>query len=89
MTIAERMGSALAALNSRHGGKRHPKAFYLNEDDWSEFIRTDPPSVDVWWGNNPPIHRRDPAFRGVPVRPSTSARSRLYDNTGGGAAYLD
>lgn len=83
-TITERMARALADLDRRWRGRRRPKAFYLNGDDWLAFKATSPPNVTTDWGNNPVQQRTDPAFDGVPVRPSTSTASRLYNNASSG-----
>ena len=85
-TITARMGFALADLAQRWGGKRRPKAFYLNADDWQAFIATEPPTIETMFGNNPPRRVTDPAFRGLPVRQSPSRTSRIYDSTQQGRA---
>lgn len=85
MTILDRMGAALVQLALSYAGRRLPKAFYLNEEDWSEFEATEPTEkVSGPWGNNPPVIVTDPGFRGVPVRSSASRTSRLYDDTTSG-----
>lgn len=66
-------------------GKRRPKAFYLGPADWEDFEAMAREKVTVPWGNNPPVMREEPAFNGVPVRPSQNVpphQSRLYDHTG-------
>lgn len=80
------MEKAIRRLDKQWGGRRTPKAFYLNRADWAEFIAANPPTVRVLWGNNPPIWRDDPSFKGVPVRETDSASSRLYNSSGGGNA---
>lgn len=67
-------------------GARLPKAFYLTEEDWSAFTSKPRRTVVSDWGNNPVKRRRDPGFKGIPVRPSTSKESRLYDNKSMGRA---
>lgn len=82
--ICERMDGALADLSARYHGKRLPKAFYLNADDWAAFQATNPPMIETVWGNNPPQHLTEPAFEGIPVRETESPHSRLYDHTKAG-----
>jgi hypothetical protein len=84
VAVHHRLECALATLEQRWRGKRRPKAFYLNASDWNAFIASDPPTIDTMFGNNPPRRVTDPAFRGVPVRESTSKLSRLYDHTTAG-----
>lgn len=79
--ITMRMAQTLRVLSSHWGGRRRPKAFYLIESDWNEFMATKPPTIRTMWGNNPPTSVEDPAFQDVPVRLSTGKQSRLYDNT--------
>lgn len=81
MTITERLQAALDRLAANWSGRRRPKAFYLIESDWDEFMATKPPTIRTMWGNNPPTSVEDPAFGEVPVRLSTGKQSRLYDNT--------
>jgi len=81
LTITERMTAAIAYLRERQP-RRGPKAFYLVEADWAEFMATDPPTVTVPWANNPRIMRDDPAFEGVPVRQTDGKQSRLYNDAG-------
>jgi hypothetical protein len=79
------MDAALATLSRHWTGRRLPKAFYLNEEDWAEFMATGPAErVTGPWGNNPPVMVTDPGFRGVAVRSSKSPKSRLYDETTSG-----
>lgn len=81
--VVDRMAQALADLGQRWRGKRIPKAFYLSTGDWAEFTAVERPTVETIFGNNPPKLRTDPAFAGVPVRPSKSTgetASRLYDH---------
>lgn len=83
-TVLDRMDEALYAL-AQKWPKRRAKAFYLCAPDWDEFrAHADVAcTVTVMVGNNPPVPRTDPAFQGVPVRPSDTTRgvSRLYDDT--------
>jgi hypothetical protein len=79
--IAERIRAALADLHERWRGRRRPKAIYLAPPDWEEFLATDPPKGRFAFGNNPTVWRDEPTFDGVPVRPSKSGLSRLYDET--------
>lgn len=85
-TIEGRMAEAIALLEVRSGGRRSPKAFYLHPADWIAFRATEREKVETSFGNNPTILVIDLAFNGVPVRESTGAQSRLYDNTGAGRA---
>jgi hypothetical protein len=78
------MGRALDILEAQWKGRRRPKAFYLVEADWAEFLATDPPKARFPFGNNPPAQREEPAFRGLPVRLSDGKASRLYDHTTNG-----
>ena len=86
MIVTDRMSAALNDLHVRWKGKRRPKAFYLASGDWDEFIATEPPQVRTMFGNNPPVEHIDPAFGGIPVRPTKSKTSRVYDNTASGRA---
>jgi hypothetical protein len=78
------MAAALTALDLRWKGKRLPKAFYLNADDWRHFMATRPGTVETMFGNNPPVLVKDAAFQDIPVRESTARVSRLYDHTSTG-----
>jgi hypothetical protein len=80
----ERMAEGLAALKRHWSGRRTPKAFYLGPDDWTEFMATNPPTIETTWSDWP---RTEPSFEDVPVRPSKNVaprKSRIYDNTGQG-----
>lgn len=81
MTILERMAASLEALDRTFDGRRKAKAFYLNALDFDRFEATNPPIETFPFGNNPPEQRDEPAFRGLPVRLSRAAVSRLYDWT--------
>lgn len=84
----DRMHAALHELGTRTDGRRRPKAFYLGPADWDEFRAAGTwPLVETTFGNNPPVIRSEPAFHGVPVRPSKNVaprNSKLYDHTGTG-----
>jgi hypothetical protein len=80
VTIDQRMELALAKLAEQWGSRR-PKAFYLNEADWDEFMAKARETCVVPFGNNPVEQREDPAFKDIPVRQSTAKQSRLYDHT--------
>ena len=84
MTILDRLAASLRGLDERWNGRRIAKAFYLRAADFEEFLATDPPTVETVWGNNPPKERVEPAFEGVPVRPSKGDANRLYDHTSSG-----
>ena len=83
--IRERMSAALTRLRVNWGGKRKPKAFYLNAADYHEFMSTpgQRETVTLPFGNRPPVMRTDFAFDGVPVRESKEplTTSKLYDQT--------
>jgi hypothetical protein len=82
--LERRMSLAIAQLEAKWGGKRKPKAFYLNADDWAVFnVMHDelPTFVRVPFGNNPTVWRDEPAYCCLPVRPSKSTISKLYNHT--------
>lgn len=79
--ILERMTEALRDLEKRWRGRRTPKAFYLGPDDWTDFLATDPPSIETTFNREPAV---EPGFENVPVRASRNVparQSRLYDST--------
>lgn len=87
-SIRDRMDVALDRLERHSRGRRRPKAFYLSADDWVAFEATSPPRARFAFGNNPPVYREEPQFRGLPIRRTRSATapSRLYDHTSTGRA---
>jgi hypothetical protein len=82
MGIEQRMAEAIARLTVRLK-TRTPKAFYLNRDDWLDFLRTDPVMENLPFARGTMLQH---TFNGVPVRLTLQQESRLYDNASAGRA---
>lgn len=86
MTIGERMADAIARVKAKNGRgwRLAPKAFYLSEDDLTEFMATHPPMITAVFRNKP---RQERGFDGIPVRAAggltnVGGASRLYTSAG-------